>query len=882
MLEAGHTPQHLLAHLNNEAGLEAAVQREISLLQRQGLHDLASGLQQRAGLPRSATRAAGGLQHYAQGAIWRARLQRLNQERGVQELARSRTTREVLARAAALLDSQRVNSAVHLLCSKAEACPYSPALEQALAEAAEAEENWLAALEHWQQIVGGQGPVSIKVHAQQRLNELTICSPLKQQRVVMKFDHLLFQEGVLTHAGPEPPPFASTKEAAAAFWQHDAKAEALLSPEINPLIWTDFRHDSCLQHAARYWLVQKLFYGRCLLEAIANDGGVPIQAMARRCAVNFDPAHYLKQLNPGTTVSADSALTDYLSKGWTRNLDPSPTFNTTAALERDPLLRQFGINPLYATLCSGDAAGQQEQLTGQALMQRFPDSTYFNPKFTWFTASPPGDHSCLDLHWVVDDFNPSSEGHTSIVPMLRQLEQQGHRITVWELNPDHNQHGQPIQATVLELDASFFFSSGDAVIATSRSTLDVVRKAKGFKARFHCIQDGEASAETDGLTFLSLGQGKTESEAFQQGLFERLSAVAPNRTCDGIRLQWASAADAEPPRFKAAVVLPTHNAGPILQPVLNALKAQTTPWEFQCVLIDSASTDGTLEQLQGFAEQQAHVSVHRINQAEFQHGHTRNRGVAWSDAEFVAFLTQDAIPADDHWLVNLVSALEHQPDAAGCFGRHVAHDDAPLLIRQELERYFSALEQFPKALSLHTEPDRIKQKDQFWRQILHFYSDNNSCLRKSIWNNIPLPCIPFGEDQLWAEAIIRRGYTKVYAADAVVKHSHNYSAEETYNRARIEAEFYATCFGHSIHTSRTGMDQAISRDCCDAVNRAIEAEGRCSSEHLVHQLECIIAKHCGGDPALQHIPQASAAHPISEQLECPKPLLNFRAKSTWP
>ena len=252
--------------------------------------------------------------------------------------------------------------------------------------------------------------------------------------------------------------------------------------------------------------------------------------------------------------------------------------------------------------------------------------------------------------------------------------------------------------------------------------------------------------------------------------------------------------------------------------------------------------------------------------------------MAWSDAEFVAFLTQDAIPANEHWLVNLVSGLERQPDAAGCFGRHVAHDDAPWLIKQELERYFRALEQFPKALSIHTKPDRIRQKDQYWRKILHFYSDNNSCLRKSIWKEIPLPCIPFGEDQLWAEAIIRRGYTKVYAADAVVKHSHHYTAKETYNRARIEAEFYATCFGHSIHASRTGMDQAISRDCCDAVNRAIKAQDQCSAEHLAQQLECIIAKHCGGDPALRDTPQSKQASRDLRAVKVPKTSVALQSK----
>ena len=126
----------------------------------------------------------------------------------------------------------------------------------------------------------------------------------------------------------------------------------------------------------------------------------------------------------------------------------------------------------------------------------------------------------------------------------------------------------------------------------------------------------------------------------------------------------------------------------MLQRVLDALSEQDTPWEFQCVLIDSSSNDGTLARLRSFAKRNANVSVHQIDQQDFQHGYTRNQGIAWSDAEFVAFLTQDAIPADKYWLVNLVSALENEPQAAGCFGRHIAHDDAPLLIKQELD-YFS-------------------------------------------------------------------------------------------------------------------------------------------------------------------------------------------------
>ena len=874
MLEAGHTPHYLLAHLNNDAGLVDAVQQEIRLLKQQGLHDLAATLQHRSGLAPTAS-GTPGLQHYAQGAQLRARLQRLNKERGVPQSAQSASAEDVLATAADLLKGKQVCSAIHRLCSHAEAHPYNLFIERALAKSAEAEENWIGAREHWQQILSNRATNVLAVEAKSRLSELEASEALQRQRAAMRFSHLLFEECFLTNSGPQTLPFGSPIEAAGAFWNHDAAAETLLSPEINPLIWADFRGDSSLQEAARYWLVQKLFHGRCLLAAMGNDGGVPIDAMAARCKHQFEAAHYLSQLDRSTTITADTALTHFLSQGWQEGLDPRPGFCSEAALEQEPLLRELGINPLYLASCCPEFAGQHRQRSASTHLQRFPESAYFNPKFTWFTASPPGDTSSLELHWVIPDFGPGDGSHRSIFRLVRQLEHRGHRLTVWVIDPDRSHHAAdlrddvlqnnlPIQAKVLELDASFFFSSGDAVIATSKSSIDAVRKAKGFKERFYFVQKDAPLMEPHGMACLRQTSGETAGHAIEQALIERLCQMPADRTCDGIPLRSPITHIAKPPRFKAAVVLPTHNAGAILKPVLEALHQQQTPWDFQCVLIDSASSDGTVEQLQAFAKRQPNICLHQIAKDEFQHGHTRNRGVAWSDAEFVAFITQDAIPADQHWLHNLVSCLESHPKAAGAFGRHIAHDDAPYLISQELERYYKAIDQLPAVLSTQSDPKTFKSNKRLWRQILHFYSDNNSCLRKSIWQEIPLPCIPFGEDQLWAEAIIRRGYEKIYAKDAVVKHSHHYTAEETYKRSRTEAEFYEACFGHIIHSSRLQMDVAISRDCCRASNLAMNASGRCSNTSLGEHYQSIIAKHCGAYAGPQET--TNAADPqVSDQ-----------------
>ena len=60
------------------------------------------------------------------------------------------------------------------------------------------------------------------------------------------------------------------------------------------------------------------------------------------------------------------------------------------------------------------------------------------------------------------------------------------------------------------------------------------------------------------------------------------------------------------------------------------------------------------------------------------------------------------------------------------------------------------------------------------RQYLAFFSDNNSCLRRSVWEQIPYDDVDYAEDQFWARKILEAGYGKVYCPFAGVYHSHNY------------------------------------------------------------------------------------------------------------
>jgi len=251
---------------------------------------------------------------------------------------------------------------------------------------------------------------------------------------------------------------------------------------------------------------------------------------------------------------------------------------------------------------------------------------------------------------------------------------------------------------------------------------------------------------------------------------------------------------ARPSKPKASVFIPTLNGGELLKRVIERVKEQVAPWLFEIVVIDSGSTDGTLEWMKA----DPMVRVHEICKSEFQHGKTRNLGVSLSEGENIAFLTHDALPVNKNWLYNLVTTLENFPNSAGVFGKHLPYPDADAFTKRDLENHFKIFDELPVCVDKNTNLELYNKKDLSWKQKLHFYSDNNSCMRRSVWEKIPYPEIDFGEDQAWAWEIIEAGYGKVYARDAVVYHSHDYCPEETFRRCLEEASFFRKTFGYEL------------------------------------------------------------------------------------
>ena len=102
----------------------------------------------------------------------------------------------------------------------------------------------------------------------------------------------------------------------------------------------------------------------------------------------------------------------------------------------------------------------------------------------------------------------------------------------------------------------------------------------------------------------------------------------------------------------ATIVIPTFNGEEFLIEVIEAIFNQKTTKTYELLIIDSGSTDRTLEIIAKYPK----IRLHQIPNKEFGHGRTRNLAVEMANSEFVVFLTQDATPSHDQWLDYLLES----------------------------------------------------------------------------------------------------------------------------------------------------------------------------------------------------------------------------------
>lgn len=219
--------------------------------------------------------------------------------------------------------------------------------------------------------------------------------------------------------------------------------------------------------------------------------------------------------------------------------------------------------------------------------------------------------------------------------------------------------------------------------------------------------------------------------------------------------------------MKASIIIPTKNGGPRFERTLKAIFENSLDGGFEVIVIDSGSTDGTVDIVRRYP-----VRLYEIPPHEFGHGKVRNYGARLSEGEFLIFLSQDAIPASNIWLSSLIASFNNDINIAGVYGRQLPDGDNPMETFFLLNTYGERYE--VKSLPSHTDMPSL-------RDI--FFSNVNSAIRKRVWHDIPLSeSVNMSEDQDWSKRTLLAGYKIAYVPDAAVYHSHNYGIISIFKR----------------------------------------------------------------------------------------------------
>jgi len=121
--------------------------------------------------------------------------------------------------------------------------------------------------------------------------------------------------------------------------------------------------------------------------------------------------------------------------------------------------------------------------------------------------------------------------------------------------------------------------------------------------------------------------------------------------------------------IEVSIIIPTKDGATHLEKVLEMIYAQAHEQPFEVIVIDSGSTDGTLDIVKRYP-----ARLVEIRPEDFGHGKTRNLGAELAEGKYLVFVTQDAIPATNRWLYSLLRNLE-LPEVAGVYGRQVPMED---------------------------------------------------------------------------------------------------------------------------------------------------------------------------------------------------------------
>ena len=231
------------------------------------------------------------------------------------------------------------------------------------------------------------------------------------------------------------------------------------------------------------------------------------------------------------------------------------------------------------------------------------------------------------------------------------------------------------------------------------------------------------------------------------------------------------------------VLIPVYRPDGKLTELLKRLKTQNYP--IHRVILMNTEEKHFPTELTGIWDR---VEVYHLAKEEFDHGGTRDRGVRMSTADLVVCMTQDAMPADETLIEELVKPFD-DPEVWAAYARQLPNEDC-----REVEKYTRSFN--------YPEQSMVKTKEDLDRLGIKTFFCSNVCAAWRREKYLELGGFVkhtiFNEDMILAGIMIKQGGKIAYCAKAKVIHSHNYSAFQQFHRnfdLAVSQTMYPEVFG---------------------------------------------------------------------------------------
>lgn len=199
-----------------------------------------------------------------------------------------------------------------------------------------------------------------------------------------------------------------------------------------------------------------------------------------------------------------------------------------------------------------------------------------------------------------------------------------------------------------------------------------------------------------------------------------------------------------------SVIIPVYNDGDKLKKCLTALEQQTYPSDrYEIIVVDNNSQESIKDAVQ------AYKSI--ILAFEERPGSyiARNRGIALSQGDILAFTDADCIPSPQ-WLEKGVAALQSIPNVGLVAGRIDLFPKDPQN-PNPFELYESIVMGFPQQDFIEQGRFGVTANLFTFRSVLKTVGDFDETLKS-------------GGDRQWGERVFAKGYKQLYCDDAAISH----------------------------------------------------------------------------------------------------------------